>query len=768
MGGRVQLPTERFAHSFASPFDSLEDFSELPRHSVANDEKEWQLLLSGVAQARNGCVLAFSQFHRLSHIGSLPFYLHIEEPDALPWLPLTATVTMIPWRNTYLDATRFRVEKAVKARKQARYLRYLETRERQNDFIWADWEDGVDRNRRNLISLELPPHSFVRVERVLADGTVRRLPRPVLGRRASRNAPSPRLLVAAGSKVTPALVTRLAESDLVIVDLQRLRSPQILRLVRELLAERPAHFPTVLFASSPFDVWAAGFPEEFELPVVLVASPPRVPTVRIQSVRQDRLAREMQFQSALHDMTDPALGLDALTRHASLAWWAANQTLHVDSIPEVVRFERLLEQTCRIDPLAGKLFTACHHLIHTVATDESLRQERLQHVVRSVANANGIGDILVLVRGHKDAVAVRAALAEAFDIQAHDLGQLGVYVEAVSTSCLPQKPSVVVLAAYTGPSALDAVLASGTETLIAVLDPLECSHAWHHVSRMSQFATAVGAMETARTLEVLAKALGPWVTHIGAGTELRFLDLDWNFEFAQKIRSRSGGVASGEASVWLTDGRVLYVMPGTRFEVLGDYGGQSRVAVTSDLKPGDEIVLLHGDIQTQFTERRIALLDEGPLHSYSETRHEWLTLVREAARARRLKPVSVAQLLLKQGYAAKTATVRAWLADDPRQASAPNSLQGFLALAQVLGLTDLLSSEAINRYYESIHAWRVLHRRAGREVAKAIRLAYSGRLGAASLARIERDWGVGIRELIMAAEVGVVDEVILPEGTPHE
>ena len=38
--------------------------------------------------------------------------------------------------------------------------------------------------------------------------------------------------------------------------------------------------------------------------------------------------------------------------------------------------------------------------------------------------------------------------------------------------------------------------------------------------------------------------------------------------------------------------------------------------------------------------------------------------------------------------------------------------------------------------------------RAGHEVARAIRLASTGRLGPASLARIEHDWGVGVRALV--------------------
>jgi hypothetical protein len=74
----------------------------------------------------------------------------------------------------------------------------------------------------------------------------------------------------------------------------------------------------------------------------------------------------------------------------------------------------------------------------------------------------------------------------------------------------------------------------------------------------------------------------------------------------------------------------------------------------------------------------------------------------------------------------------------------------------------------LRHYFSHIHEWRVRPRRAGREIAQAIRLAYTGRLGPASSARIEREWGVGVRALIEAAQVGIVDEVILPRGVAEE
>ena len=158
-------------------------------------------------------------------------------------------------------------------------------------------------------------------------------------------------------------------------------------------------------------------------------------------------------------------------------------------------------------------------------------------------------------------------------------------------------------------------------------------------------------------------------------------------------------------------------------------------------------------------------LDAGPLKVQSQARMTWLAIVRAVASSKKLTPTAIARGMMAKGCPVTAAAVRQWLSEHSDEAHAPARIDHFLALADVLGLG--LPEDTLRGYFRDVHSWRVLHRRAGREVARAIRLAFSGRLGATTLARIERDWGVGVRALVDAAQVGIVDEVIAPEAGQH-
>jgi hypothetical protein len=82
----------------------------------------------------------------------------------------------------------------------------------------------------------------------------------------------------------------------------------------------------------------------------------------------------------------------------------------------------------------------------------------------------------------------------------------------------------------------------------------------------------------------------------------------------------------------------------------------------------------------------------------------------------------------------------------------------FLAFAESLEL--VLPSATLKDWFAGIKRLRTRHRHAGRELAKAIRGAYLGRLDAVTIARMEQEWGVQAKELLEAARVAVVDDVI--------
>jgi hypothetical protein len=69
--------------------------------------------------------------------------------------------------------------------------------------------------------------------------------------------------------------------------------------------------------------------------------------------------------------------------------------------------------------------------------------------------------------------------------------------------------------------------------------------------------------------------------------------------------------------------------------------------------------------------------------------------------------------------------------------------------------------QTLKDWFVKINRLRIDHRRIGRELAKAIRGAYFGRLDPVTVARMEREWGVQAKALLDAVRVAVVDDVVL-------
>lgn len=734
-------------------------------HPVPQDidpdvEAEWELLFPALKQAQVGRVLVLTNFRRFKSVGLLPFHIHVQQPDAVPWLPLTATVTVIPFEHTTLDLARYQVANASKIRNAARRARLDESRDLPDDFVWPDWEDGVQRNRRRLQKLFLPPHSFVRVEHVMADGRTRHVPRPVLGKYASRNAPKPRVFTPSKGALSQKATRVLSDVDLLVVDLQRLRGKRTLRLVGSVLDERPLNRPTLITACSPSDVFAAGLEDKIST-VVITGKPPCLKVLHVKTFGYDRLAADKRFESSLEGLSGQGPQVDDLIARSRSAWWAIHQSVHDEGgSRELQVFEQGLANLEHSDPPTASLFTACHDILNIAMRDQEVRVSRLKTIIDVVVGSKGSGPILVLTRGAQDAAAVRSSVAAELSLQESDLEDLGVWIRpAYHHDFLGVTPEVVIATAYTGMKMLDVILASGAGIGVAIFDPVEARTAWYHAQRMAHYLSRVGATALSNALSFVIDGLAPFA--IGFADSRDILFSEDTLGSTTRITTQHTQANPGEAIVCLVDGTCLHVHPTTRFEVLGHHGNSSRTASVAELEPGDQIILLDDEVQAEFSERRIALLDSGPLLSESQARATWLMLVREVARAKNLNPPQIARLMTQQGFAVTPTTVRTWLRDDPMEALAPNSQEGFEALANALGLP--LPPETLYYYYEKIHQWRVRHRKAGHEVAQAIRLAYTGRLGPATLARIERVWGVGVRELVTAARVGVVDEVILPE-----
>lgn len=725
-------------------------------------ETEFSAILPALQLTKFGQVVTLTHARLLGFVSLLPFFLHVLRPDAIRWLPLTAQVSVLPFSSADLEIASlplFKVSEASAVRRVARSERYAEKRQLPRDLEPPDWEVGAERKHSRLDEVVLPACAFVCIQRVRSDGTVVSLPRPRLGRHAKRDAPCPSVMVPGGRFATMPAITALAAADLVIVDAQRLRGQRSLRTIRALLATRASGRPTLIVAASPSDLFAIGLegpPDQ----LVLVGPTARIEEVTVVSVGHDRLAAEERFNASLPAFEGRSAETTRILTLARNAWWANRQAIDAaGGARELAIFERGLENFMREDPLTAGLFTTCRNMLHEVQADSAMRTERMLAVVEAVTRCRTAGGILVLTRSWRDTAALRAAVAAELNVSEADLEALGVWVRTVHAPPPSAPPDVGVLVGYAGMATIDAVVASGARRVRAVFDPVETRAAWYNAVRMTDYLARAKVAEAACPFSSLADGLA---VHVAGFAPVHELELG-TAPTGTDARSEGDGErpAPGETIVCLADGSRLEVPLGARFEVLGSKGFGSRVVPVTELKPGDQVVLLDEDAHALFSEQRIAALDAGVLKKQSQARAAWLAIVRAVAEKKKLTASAIADLITAQGPHVTSATVRQWLAEKPAAAHAPLRIETFLALAQVLGLQ--LPEETLRSYYREIHTWRLGHRRAGRQVARAIRLAYTGRLGAVSLARIERDWGVGVRALVDAAQVGVVDEVILPD-----
>jgi xanthosine utilization system XapX-like protein len=491
--------------------------------------------------------------------------------------------------------------------------------------------------------------------------------------------------------------------------------------------------------------------------LVLIGPLSPLEAVDITTVAHERLAVDERFRTAICDLSGQGTSTDRVVSLAQNAWWAIRQSVHLDGgLLELQRFERALAD---LDTLTANLFKACQDLLHASIADSEMRAERCRAVVKAVVYANVPGSVLALVRTWKDATTLRSAIAEELHLMEEDLEELGICVGTVYAAPRSPAPGTAVLVGYSGMIAIDAVLASGARRAHTIFDPVETRIAWYNAQSMADYLDRAGATDAAGPFHRFANDLSP---HVVGFTNIQELSTNQVSRLPESDRRIVVTRPSqDEALVYLTDGGCLEVSLGSRFEVLGRKGFGSRVVPVTALEPDDEIVLLDDEARTLFSEQRVATLDAGPLKEQCQARSQWLAIVQAVVKAKRLNPATIAREIMKLGYRITEAAVRSWLDERLDEAHAPMGIDHFLALADVLDIN--LTEEMLRHYYKEIRLWRIGHRRAGREVAQAIRLAYTGRLGPVTLARIEHDWGVGMRELIAAARVGIVDEVILPE-----
>ena len=179
------------------------------------------------------------------------------------------------------------------------------------------------------------------------------------------------------------------------------------------------------------------------------------------------------------------------------------------------------------------------------------------------------------------------------------------------------------------------------------------------------------------------------------------------------------------------------------------------------------MVLLNDDERASFSERLLQTMDEGRLQNDKQTRSTWMLTLRAIRSGVKVSIPEIKQRMERQGVPVDTGTIRTWLPPaSSDECGVPENEDAFLAFAKAVEIS--LPREVLSDWFISINRLRINHRKIGRELVRAIRGAYLGRLDPVSVARMEKEWGVEAKALLEAAHVATLDDVIPLGGDKHD
>ncbi len=700
-------------------------------------------------------------------ISLLPFHLHLRWPDAIESLSLFADISMVPFTASDVETAEsyhlYEAGEAHQRRARARWARYTERRGVKDDYFFADWEDCIKR-RPELRSLTLSPMSFVAIDRVSATGIIRHGARPRLGRYCGRGEPRPRLLVPGLRGIAPDAVEVLAEADLLIVNLQGLRGRRTVQGIRSVMEARGEYRPTLLIASSPRDLLLLDLEDVQQFPHFVTGDVPVPRELKVSLVGADRALIESLYEFASEDLqVRSAEGTRTLVL-AKAAWWAARQSLGttLEDLPEFDRFFSALDALKASSPHEAQLFGGIEDVLNRYATDEELATERRRAVLDAVLEAEGVGGVLVLARNAASTRLLRREIADDLGVSLRELEGLDVSVRTPFGLLPEDTPSAVVLTGYFGRASLDAVLASRAPRIHFVMDPVEVRAAEYGLRESSKYLEAVGEGLASRALHPILEELREHTPPDGTTIAVDLEVQTW-ISTGDSPLGDLQSAPPGEALVQFTDGSSLAVRVNARLDVLPQGQRRFKSQPIPEILPGDRVVVLDEEDRRSFSARLMEVLDAGTLRREAQERQLWGTIVQAVVSQRRPNMKEIQRRLNLIGEQVSYDTVRAWCrsSEETRLAS-PRRISAFLAFAELLGVS--LPELRLMEMFQAIRRWRIMHMQAGRRLARVIRAAYMNRLDAVTLARIEREWGFEVRQLLEAAHVGVVDEIHLPEG----
>jgi hypothetical protein len=720
--------------------------------------------LAETAVATRSRIPVLSLWKQIPFIPLLAPHLHLRWPGVAASLPLTPRIGIFPFFASDFDLLcrpLYGVEKAQSARKLARAKRYS-TNPGAKGELYQDWEQAVDRRRQRLNSLTLPAASFISVDRVQDNGDIRYGNRKIIGRFAPRGEPRPQLLVPARGQLTRQLIRAFGELDLVLVNAQNIKGKQLAGAIEYFLREISSSVPMLILASSPADlafVGALGSPSKS--PVILNTES-AVSAVKVREVNRDRPQAERQFYFAIENLPDKSELLGRLVAHAKRTWWATRQSMSFEVPREAQAFAVLYADMLeRFPGFELELLQEAKRLILEESENAGARSERRNAVIEAVLHDAKPGRVLILVRSEMAGNELRKSLAQSLGTTLEDLATLGVVVLNVFGPWPTAIFETCIACGYFGTSTIDMLFASGARAIALVLDPIEARVAvWDIEKRFTGVpdlprAVIADFQSICQRLEQIAS---PSASLISLNT--------LSAEFVNRGSTTVASFCDGKPTyvcLCFADGSTQQSTANARFEVVGRKRLKLQSVAAKDLQVGDQVVLLNDDERAGFSERLLQAMDEGRLRKDKQTRSAWLTTLRALRSGNTTSITEIKQRMERHGIAVDASTIRTWFPPSSSdECGVPEGEAAFLAFAQALDIS--LPREVLSNWFAGINRLRINHRKIGRELVRAIRGAYLGRLDPISVAKMEKEWGVEAKMLLEAARVTTIDDVIPLDG----
>jgi hypothetical protein len=721
------------------------------------------------AVAARSRIPVLSLWKRLPFLPLFAAHLHLCWPGEVKSLPLSPRIGLFPFFGSDFDLLSrpfYHVQKAQSVRQAARTKRFSADSKSKGE-LYPDWEQAVDRWRHKLQHLVLPASSFISVDRVDDSGDIRQGHRQIIGRFAPRGEPRPQMFVPARVEVTRQMIRAFGSLDLVLVNVQNIRGKQLASSIEYFLREIPDTVPTLIIAASPADLMFVGALEPpSENPVTLTGLN-RTSNVKVKEVNRDRPQAERQFCFAIEGLAEKSDIMSRLVSQAKRTWWATRQSMSVDTPRESLAFARLYADTLDRSPGCElELLEETKRLILQESENVAMRDERRNSLIQAVLHdAQGEG-LLVLVRSDSAAEELKSILARHLDVTIAELSSLGVDVLNVFGPWPTTVYATCVSCGYFGTSTIDMLFASGARAGVLIADPIEARVAIWDIEKRFCGVPDLPDVVTAdfRSLSVMLEAVA---SPSAAPISLPTLSGD-------SMRSGSGATAASMypgkptyVCLCFADGSTQQSTANARFEVVGRKRLQLQSITAKDLHVGDQVVLLNDDERAGFSERLLQAMDEGRFRNDKQTRSTWVLTLRAVRSAVKVAIPEIKQQMENEGVVVDASTIRTWLpsasSDD---CGVPEGEDAFQAFAKAVGIS--MPRDILSDWFISINRLRINHRKIGRELVRAIRGNYLGRLDPVSVARMDKEWGVEAKALLEAARVAIIDDVIPLGSETHD